>query len=110
MLNDNAYLDTVKRLEPDIAMIDAGTDFTSIAISLKRIADSLTTIEGEVVPSYLCLKRIADVMEKRVYYQWIVTASNGVDVCALDGIEKWYQIKKQFEVMFGNCTVRKVGD
>lgn len=37
----DAYLDTVKRLEPDIAMIDLGAGLASIAISLKRIADAL---------------------------------------------------------------------
>lgn len=36
---DNAYQDTVKRMEPDIAMIDAAAGWASIAISLKRIAD-----------------------------------------------------------------------
>lgn len=35
------YQDTIKRLEPDIHMIDAGAGWASIAISLKRIADSL---------------------------------------------------------------------
>jgi hypothetical protein len=36
-----AYLDTVKRLEPDIAQIDLDSGIASIAISLKRIADAL---------------------------------------------------------------------
>lgn len=35
----SAYLDTVGRLEPDIAMVDRDATLTSIAISLKRIAD-----------------------------------------------------------------------
>ena len=37
----DAYLDTISRLEPDIAMIDSGAALASIAISLKRIADAL---------------------------------------------------------------------
>ena len=37
----NVYTKTVERLEPAIAMIDAGAFNASAAISLKRIADSL---------------------------------------------------------------------
>lgn len=37
----DAYLATIDRLEPDIAMIDHGAGIVSIAISLKRIADAL---------------------------------------------------------------------
>ena len=37
----DAYLDTISRTEPDIAMIDTGAALASIAISLKRIADAL---------------------------------------------------------------------
>lgn len=37
----DAYLDTIKRLEPDIAMFDHDAGIASIAISLKRIADAL---------------------------------------------------------------------
>lgn len=40
----NAYLNTIKRLEPDIAMIDHDAAMASIAISLKRIADSLEKV------------------------------------------------------------------
>ncbi len=40
----NAYLDTIDRLEPDIAMIDHDAGIASIAISLKRIADALEKI------------------------------------------------------------------
>ncbi len=36
-----AYLDTIKRIEPDIAMIDRDAALASIAISLKRIADAM---------------------------------------------------------------------
>jgi hypothetical protein len=35
------YLDTVDRMEPDISHIDASAGWASVAISLKRIADSL---------------------------------------------------------------------
>jgi hypothetical protein len=40
----DAYLDTVRRLEPDIAMVDQEAAAASIAISLRRIADSLKVI------------------------------------------------------------------
>jgi hypothetical protein len=40
------YLDTVRRLEPDIHPIDAAAGYASGAISLKRIADSLEFIIG----------------------------------------------------------------
>lgn len=37
----DAYLETVSRIEPDIAMLDTGAALASIAISLRRIADAL---------------------------------------------------------------------
>jgi uncharacterized protein YlxP (DUF503 family) len=37
----DVYGNTVGRLEPDIAMIDAGAGWASVAISMKRIADEL---------------------------------------------------------------------
>lgn len=37
----DAYLDTVRRLEPKIAPVDPGAYYASAAISLKRIADAL---------------------------------------------------------------------
>jgi hypothetical protein len=37
----SAYLKTVDRLEPDMAVIDSDAALTSIAISLKRIAHIL---------------------------------------------------------------------
>jgi hypothetical protein len=40
------YQATIERLEPEIAMIDQGAAAASIAISLKRIADSLERIEN----------------------------------------------------------------
>lgn len=42
----DAYLETIKRLEPDISVCDRDATLTSIAISLKRIADLL---ENKVV-------------------------------------------------------------
>lgn len=42
----DAYQNTIQRLEPEIAMIDADAALASIAISLKRIADSLDRHEG----------------------------------------------------------------
>ncbi len=36
-----AYQQTIARIEPEIAMIDAATYHASAAISLKRIADAL---------------------------------------------------------------------
>lgn len=40
----NAYLKTVKRLEPEITPIDLPAAAASIAISLRRIADSLESL------------------------------------------------------------------
>lgn len=37
----DAYLDTIARMEPEIASVDAAGAYASIAISLKRIADAL---------------------------------------------------------------------
>lgn len=45
MAETDAYLDTIGRLEPDIAMIDTGAGLASIAISMKRIADTLERLE-----------------------------------------------------------------
>ena len=36
-----AYQDTIARFEPEIAMTDQDASLTSIAISLKRIADAI---------------------------------------------------------------------
>lgn len=36
----DAYLDTISRIEPDVAMIDASAFYASAAISLKRSADA----------------------------------------------------------------------
>lgn len=42
------YLNTVRRLEPDITMIDNGAAAASISISLKRIADFLDWAKKEI--------------------------------------------------------------
>lgn len=44
--NPDPYLDTLDRMEPDIAAIDAAAGWASIAISLKRIADALDTLRA----------------------------------------------------------------
>ena len=44
----DAYLDTIGRIEPDIAMIDRDAALASIAISLKRIADVLNQIYAQI--------------------------------------------------------------
>lgn len=40
----DAYLKTIERLEPNIAMIDASAFYASVAISQKRQADALEKI------------------------------------------------------------------
>jgi hypothetical protein len=40
-----AYLDTIHRFEPEIAFTDANAWGTSAAVSLKRIADSLSFLD-----------------------------------------------------------------
>lgn len=40
----DVYLDTLDRIEPEIAFIDAAAYYASAAISLKRIADNLEYI------------------------------------------------------------------
>jgi hypothetical protein len=44
----DAYMATIARLEPDIAMIDAGAAYASAAISLKRIADALEALNSKI--------------------------------------------------------------
>lgn len=39
----DAYQNTIARMEPDIAMVDHAAAIASIAISLRRIADALTS-------------------------------------------------------------------
>lgn len=45
----DAYLNTIERLEPDIAMTDKDASLTSIAISAKRIADTLDNIFVSII-------------------------------------------------------------
>lgn len=40
----DVYQNTVRRMEPNIHMVDEGAGWASCAISLKRIADSLAAI------------------------------------------------------------------
>jgi len=40
-----AYLGTISRLEPEIAMIDREAALASIAISLRRIADAIVALK-----------------------------------------------------------------
>jgi hypothetical protein len=42
------YRETVDRLEPDIAMIDAGAGHASSSISLKRVADAMDGLTGSL--------------------------------------------------------------
>lgn len=42
----DAYLNTVGRMEPDITMVDHDAAMPSIAISLRRIADTLERIDA----------------------------------------------------------------
>lgn len=41
-----AYQKTIERFEPDIAMTDQNAALTSIAISMKRIADALEKVDA----------------------------------------------------------------
>lgn len=43
----DAYLATIARIEPDIAMIDRDAALASIAISLRRIADALCDLANK---------------------------------------------------------------
>ena len=50
-----SYIETVARLEPQIAMVDRDATLTSIAISLKRIADALerANLNGDVLSNQI---------------------------------------------------------
>jgi len=45
----DAYMDTISRIEPDIAMIDIGAAAASISISLKRIAQAQESVADSCV-------------------------------------------------------------
>jgi len=55
----DAYLETVKRLEPDISMCDRDATLTSIAISLKRIADKLNNIDFNIADAMQAMWNIS---------------------------------------------------
>lgn len=50
----DAYLDTVRRLEPEISPVDPGAYYASAAISLKRIADALERAHPAAPPAPRC--------------------------------------------------------
>lgn len=54
MSEKDPYRHAVERFEPDIAMTDAGAYGTSIAISLKRIADALENRPALAAPRLVC--------------------------------------------------------
>lgn len=51
----DAYVATVLRMEPDIAMVDRDGALASIAISLRRIADRLDKLEPTKGPKVVSL-------------------------------------------------------
>ncbi len=56
----DSYLETVKRLEQNISMVDRDATLTSIAISLKRIADKLDNIDfniGDIIYAVWTISR-----------------------------------------------------
>ena len=44
----NVYLETIDRMESEIAAVDASAFYASAAISLKRIADALEILQKEL--------------------------------------------------------------
>ena len=48
---DDPYLATLSRIESDLAMIDTGTGWASVSISLRRIADALDQVVKLPVPA-----------------------------------------------------------
>lgn len=67
----DVYLGTVERLEPSIHPIDEGGGWASVAISLKRIADSLELLSAlakailpEVVKDPDCPPAVRIALEK----------------------------------------------
>jgi hypothetical protein len=49
ILPHEEYLETIKRIEPDIHMIDPGAFYASTAISMKRIADALEILATDKI-------------------------------------------------------------
>jgi len=45
---DDVYLETIERFEPEIAHIDTSAWGTSLAVSTKRIADQLETLNNNL--------------------------------------------------------------
>ena len=64
----NAYLETVKRLEPDIAMIDTGAGWASIAISLRRIADALEARNAAQPDLWAFCDKLQSSIESGLFY------------------------------------------
>jgi hypothetical protein len=62
----DAYLDTIGRMEQDIAMVDHDAAMASIAISLKRIADAVTYMATPPVMVDDHMKRIADALDSTI--------------------------------------------
>lgn len=46
-MTKDAYRETIDRIEPDVAAIDASAFYASAAISLKRIADALEKLADD---------------------------------------------------------------
>jgi hypothetical protein len=59
------YLDTIARMEPEIAMVDASAALASIAISLKRIADTSNTVREELTTININLGYIYNLLNQR---------------------------------------------
>lgn len=52
MKDIDIYQDCIKRLEPDVTHMDQDATLTSIAISLKRIADVMEALNTQQVNEY----------------------------------------------------------
>ncbi len=62
METNEAYLATLARMEPDIAMVDRDAALASIAISMRRIADKLDVLGSS--PGLFKLVSEVDAMAK----------------------------------------------
>ena len=54
MNSSDAYIDTIERMERDLAAVDLAPASASIAISLKRLADAAETIAKGILPPVFC--------------------------------------------------------